>query len=58
MNKSTLLSLLFVFLFAGVVQAQAFLQLGAMQVEDQGHRMVATSDGGYITAGLVEPKLC
>ncbi|MBK6996816.1 MAG: PKD domain-containing protein [Saprospiraceae bacterium] len=56
MNKSTLLSLLFVFLFAGVVQAQAFLQLGAMQVEDQGHRMVATSDGGYITAGSAGTK--
>ena len=56
MNKFTFFPLLFACLFACVVQAQGFLQLGTMQVEDQGYRMIVTSDGGYITAGSAGTK--
>jgi hypothetical protein len=56
MNKATLLTLLFASLFTTAIQAQTFLQLGTPFVEDQGRRMIATSDGGYITAGSAGAK--
>ncbi|MFN0216034.1 MAG: PKD domain-containing protein [Saprospiraceae bacterium] len=57
MKKTTLLTLLFTCLFVLVAQAQGgFIQLGDMQVVDQGNRMIATSDGGYITVGSAGSK--
>ncbi len=57
MKKTTLFILLFAGLIASAAKAQGgFIQLGTVQVEDQGHRMIATSDGGYITAGSAGPK--
>jgi len=56
MKKFTFLSLLIIWLIAGATQAQGFLQLGNMLVDDQGYRMIATSDGGYITAGSAGSK--
>ncbi len=56
MKKTTFLILAFAWLLAGAAQAQAFIQLGTQFVEDRGHRMIATSDGGYITAGSAGAK--
>ena len=56
MRKSSLLALLIHSLLATATQAQTFLQLGAPYVEDQGRRLIATSDGGYITAGSAGTK--
>ena len=56
MKKSTLLALSFVCLIIGATQAQGFLQIGTIMLEDQGHRLISTSDGGYITAGTAGPR--
>ena len=56
MKKITLLTLLFALLIGSAAQAQGFIQLGTFQVADQGYRLIATSDGGYITAGSAGSK--
>ena len=56
MKKSTLLTLGFACLLFSAAQAQGFIQLGTVMLEDQGHRLISTSDGGYITAGTAGPK--
>ncbi|MBC7775784.1 MAG: PKD domain-containing protein [Phycisphaerae bacterium] len=50
MKKTTLL-FLFACVFIGAAHSQGFIQLGTFQVEDQGRRLIITSDGGYIIAG-------
>ena len=55
MKKTTLFA--FLWLLGTAAQAQDnFIQLGAQFVEDRGHRLIATSDGGYITAGSAGNK--
>ena len=56
MKKTTFLILAFAWLSANAAQAQGFIQLGTQFVEDRGHRMISTSDGGYITAGSAGAK--
>ncbi|MDO8367945.1 MAG: PKD domain-containing protein [Saprospiraceae bacterium] len=56
MKKSTLFTFVFASLLAAVTHAQGFIQLGTTQIVDEGHRMIATSDGGYITAGSAGTK--
>lgn len=57
MEKSSLFIVLFTCFLSFVSQAQGgFAQLGSQFVEDQGHRIISTSDGGYITAGTAGTK--
>lgn len=56
MKKATLLTLFFTLLIQFNVHSQGFIQLGTVLVEDQGHRLIHTSDGGYITAGSAGTK--
>ncbi|MFN0037511.1 MAG: PKD domain-containing protein [Saprospiraceae bacterium] len=57
MKKNFRFALAFAWLLgSSAAQAQGFIQLGTIFVEDQAHRMIATSDGGYITAGSAGPK--
>ncbi len=57
MKKTTLLTLALACLLQFTVNAQGgFLQLGTQYLEDQGHRIISTSDGGYITAGSAGTK--
>jgi len=55
MNKPTLLFALILGLFNFAAQAQGFIQLGTIFTEDQGHRLILTSDNGFITAGSAGP---
>jgi hypothetical protein len=56
MKKTTLFVLFFAFLLHSAANAQGNIQLGTILVEDQGHRLIHTSDGGYITAGSAGTK--
>lgn len=56
MKKPALPILLLICLLGNVVQAQNFIQIGTQFVEDQGRRLIYTSDGGYITAGSAGSK--
>lgn len=56
MKKTTLFALFFAFLLKVPAIAQGNIQLGTPLVEDQGHRLIYTSDGGYITAGSAGTK--
>lgn len=56
MLKNCLLPLVISTIFISVSHAQGFAQLGTQFIEDQGNRMIATSDGGYITAGIAGSK--
>jgi hypothetical protein len=56
MKKHSLLLALFSILLSNATMAQGFVQLGTQSVLDQGSQLIATSDGGYITAGFAGEK--
>lgn len=56
MKKTTLFAFAFAWLLSSAAQAQGFIQIGTPLLEDQGWRMIAISDGSYITAGSAGQK--
>lgn len=53
MKRNTYLLLLLSFLFQYSSSAQGFVQIGTPLLDNQGNRMIALSDGSYITVGLI-----